>query len=107
MIKVNMKVWDCNGKSAFLTDYLMGGQKSFFIKKIKSFCESIGIEDKYKSGKLCADDIGAGLTGELILTRKLYKGEEQNSIKEYCKKNHTGADFNKKAESELDDDLPF
>ena len=105
MIKVRMKVWDSEGKSGFVDDFLMGGDSSFFIKKIKNFCEAVGIEDKYVSGKLSADDIRNGLTGNLILTRRLYKGEMQNNIKEYNKAESLVN--TKKPVDGLNDDIPW
>ncbi len=105
MIRVKMKVWDSNGKSGFVDDFLMAGDSSFFIKKVKGFCETIGLLDKYNSGKLSADDINSGLTGECFLIRKPYKGELQNSIKNYIKKDKiTGSPT---TNTDLNDDIPF
>jgi hypothetical protein len=107
MLKLNMKVWDCNGKSAFITDYLIFERTSFFLKKVKSFCESAGLEEIYKSGKISEDDISPGLTGDLVLSRRMYKGEPQNSIKEYCKGNDFDSNSSKKNINQINNNAPF
>lgn len=105
MIKIKMKVWDSSGKSGFVDDFLMSGDSSFFIKKIKNFCEVVGIEDKYNSGKLSAEDISPGLNGDLTLVRKPYKGEMKNNIKEYIKRENS-VDSRKPIDG-LNDDIPW
>lgn len=87
MIKVSLMVWDRNNKKGFIDDFLMCGEKSFFINRIKSFCKSIGIMDIYNSGKLNASDINNTHCGKIIIgTRKDKNGKLQNSVMEYLEK---------------------
>lgn len=103
MIEINFKVWDLEGKSAFVKDFFMIGEKSFFIKKIKSFCESAGTESVYNTGRIRQEDFRPGLTGDCTIIRKMYKDEPQNNIKEYIKKSEKQNTINEN----LNDELPF
>jgi hypothetical protein len=103
MIEVNFKVWDCEGKSGFVKDFFVVGENSFFLKKIKTFCESGGIEEVYKTGKIKDSDFHPGMTGDCILIRKLYKEELQNNIKEYIKKEQQNTNTNNILNDSLDD----
>lgn len=108
MIAVKMNVWDCNGKTAFIDEYLMAGDKSFFIKKIKSFCESIGIIDKYNSGKLNATDINSSHFGKIIIgRRKDNNGKIQNNVIEYIKKTEGDVNNNAPFLNDSLDDIAF
>lgn len=103
MIHVKFKAWDCNGKQGYVDDFFVEGTSSFFLKKVKSFCQSGGIEHVYNAGKISAHDIPPGLTGKFILIRKAYKGELQNSIKEYTSGDKLNVDV--KNNSNLNDSL--
>jgi hypothetical protein len=104
MLCVKLKVWDCNNKSGFIDEYLMTGEKSFFIRRIKSFCDSIGIIDKYNSGKLNASDINNSHNGKIIIgRRKDNNGKLQNTVTEYIKKSEDKNTINE----DLNDDIPW
>jgi hypothetical protein len=108
MIKITLKVWDCNNKSGFIYDFLMGGEKSFFIKKIKNFCECVGIIDKYNSGKLNAEDINSSQSGKLVLgIRKDRNGKLQNNVIEYIKGNIAQINNNAPFLNDSVDDINF
>lgn len=104
MFRVTFKGWDVNGKEGTVDDFFMVGDKPYFLKRLKSFCDSAGIPEVYSSGKMAESDIHNGLTGRCVFGTRSYKGKLQNSIEEYLKKLEGQKNLQNK---ELNDDIPW
>lgn len=52
MAKLQINVWDTNGKSTVIFDYLVFSSVKFCTRKIKHFCESAGIVEDYLKGNI-------------------------------------------------------
>jgi hypothetical protein len=100
MIKLTLTVWDKNNRERILFDYL--GSEAVF--KIKQFCDATGLQEKYKTGELSAEDF-LGKSGKCMIGIQVDKtGQyaDRNSIKSYVK-----LEVNKVEEPALNDDIPF
>lgn len=118
MIKLHLKVWDCNGKQGTIFDYLL--EKG--VWRIEQFCESTLIPvAKFKSGELNAVDC-SGKTGKLtIKTQKDKSGQypDKSSVSGYLPRKNSNESsksnlgqtdtVSNKANktSDFDDDIPF
>lgn len=108
MLKVRLGVLDAKGEERNIIDYLVATDKMMF--KLKHFCEAIGIEDKYNSGKFtpkdCLNRSGKAKIG-------VQKGSmtpdgsgfypDKNSIKDYLK----GVASTPVADVPFNDDIKF
>lgn len=52
MCEVNLCIWDKEGKTSSLFDYLVFSTVPLNIRKIKHFCDAVGLADNYKRGEL-------------------------------------------------------
>ncbi len=52
MAKLQINVWDKNGKSTVIFDYLVFSSVKFCTRKIKHFCEAAGIVEDYLKGNI-------------------------------------------------------
>lgn len=104
MIALKLKIWDINGHERIVFDYLLDSM----AHKVKSFCRSVGLLDKYESGELLPTDC-LGKCGSLnLVIQKDKTGQysDRNSVKDYL--NETIVAKAKPAETEFkDDDIPF
>jgi hypothetical protein len=75
MIKVKLQLWDRNGDTRFLYDYLMEAM----MFKLLHFCEATGLSQMFQAGNLSAENC-LGRTGKV----KIKVGEAQNG---YAPKN--------------------
>ena len=66
MCELNLKIWDKTGKTTTIFDYLVFTQVPMNIRKVKHFCDSVGLEDAYKRGSL-PEEL-AGLAGKVELS---------------------------------------
>jgi hypothetical protein len=105
MIVLTLKIWDKDGKERILTDYILES----FAFKLRHFCESTNLIDKYNAGELNYEDcISKSGKVEIIVQEGGAKPDgskyfDRNSIKDYVKKENKlelANDF-------IDDDLPF
>lgn len=65
MAKLQLKVWDNEGKTHVVFDYLVFSNISLNIKKVSHFCKAVGLEDGYKKG--CIPEDLARYCGKLSL----------------------------------------
>lgn len=108
MLKVKLGVLDNAGNERNLIDYLVATDKMIF--KLKHFCESIGIEDKYSQGKFspsdCINRCGRAKIG-VQKGRMMPDGSgfypDKNDIKDYVKV----VDVTPKADLPFNDDIKF
>ena len=55
MAELGLVVWDASGKSHYLRDWLVFSDASLSIRKIKHFCDAVGLQESYKKGELPED----------------------------------------------------
>lgn len=55
MAELNISVWDSNGKVYYLRDWLVFSSVALNIRKIKHFCDAVGLAEQYKKGELPED----------------------------------------------------
>lgn len=98
MIKVTLSV-KCGKEARIITDYLVASEKMMF--KLKHFCESIGLENEYKSGNFlvsgCITRVGrAKIVLEKGKPRKDGDGfyQDKNAVKDYIVLLKVVEDFN-------------
>lgn len=110
MIKLDIKVWDRNGKEHYIFDYLVSTPNMMY--KIKHFCEAIGMQREYLDGKFepqqCEKRVGKA---EIYVKKGDPKQEggsypDKNAIKDYIPKSINQINNEPKKEF-VDDDLPF
>jgi len=92
MIKLMLKVWDTNGREHIIYDYLVSTSNMMY--KIKHFCESVGLEDKYKLGTFDENDC-VGKCGKVDII--IQKGQSSPNGGNYPDKN-TARDYISKIE---------
>lgn len=115
MCELNLKVWDGNGKVHIIYDYLVFYTANMTIKKIKNFCEAVGLEEDYKKGILREDLRGmSGYVDIDIREPQPKKGggfwPQRNEVVAYAKKSEEDVpDLAAAADvkNEFDDDIPF
>ena len=84
MIKLILKVIDKNGEERTVTDYLI----DTMLYKVKHYCDSVGLEEEYKSGNLNAA-LCEGRSGKVKII--IDEPEEdsafnpKNAVKDYVK----------------------
>lgn len=114
MIELKLKVFDSNGNSSHVFDYLLPEKMAY---KFRHCCEAIEIIDKYEGGELVADDFIGG-TGEVKIKIDKnkdanypdknavvdYLGKRSKEERETTAKNH--GIKKKKASEELNDAIP-
>jgi len=66
MAKLIIRIWDNDGLTVSIFDYLIFSNVGWNIKKIKKFCNSVGLQDAYKKGQL-PDDL-AGFSGRVLIS---------------------------------------
>jgi len=52
MAEIQFKIWDKEGNTHFITDYLVFSNMPLNIKKVKHFCDAVGLQEAYKSGSI-------------------------------------------------------
>ncbi len=124
MAELNIKFWDKEGNVHNIFDYLIFSNIKFNIRKIKHFCDAVGIQDKFQQGEL-PEDFG-GYSGKLsIVTQEgseipldKLKGKrpgskypDRNVVEDYVMTDKGAlkydASASKKDDTFKDDDLPF
>lgn len=101
MIEMKLRIWDRNGKEKIIHDYLVDIPSMSY--KIKHFCDSTEMSDKYEQG--CFSDVDCiGKTGKLkiIISKDKTGGyPDKNSVADYL------TTESKKEDAFHDDDIPF
>lgn len=115
MIEVYLKIYDENGNTRFLYDYLMS--LPTMIYKLHHFCMSVGMENEYKNGSLKIEDlVNKGGIVHIKIKKNQVNPEggtfpEKNFVRDYLTKEDFKEDkkevFDFKADKDLNDDIPF
>lgn len=105
MIKLQLKVWDKEGKVHILFDYLL--EQMHF--KLRHFAEYTGMLDKYELGCFEASDcVHRCGQAEVIVQEAQGNFPTRNSVKDYVKVDKSAIKQElKKVEEFFDDSLPF
>lgn len=128
MAELDIKYWDEHGQMRTIKDYLVFSSHPFTLRKIKHFCDSVGLGDEYNRGELretlyglCGKFIIGTQEGSIIPTEKL-KGKpegsrypDRNVVMDYevildgeNKINKKSNNYEKIiADDKFDDDIPF
>lgn len=98
-------VINSNKKNYTVFDYLSSSPHEFCLKKIRDFCYSVGIDDKYNEGTFEAQDvIGRHGLCKIIIDNKVTDKfpKRKNKVATYIipKKDEKNAPF-------INDDIPF
>lgn len=106
MIKLQLKVWDLEGREHTIFDYLLEAMP----KKLKHFAKHLGLIAKYESGELLADDcVGKCGTLDLVIQEdKTGKYPPRNSVADYVeKKDFVNHGSTVKEDDLFNDTIPF
>jgi hypothetical protein len=102
MIKLTLTVFDQHGSKRLVWDYLI----ETVPWKLRHFCEATGLEKKYESGELTAEDcIGKSGKLEIAIDNKSKDFPPKNVVRDY-----SVGSLAPKSKSEPDDDdseIPF
>ena len=66
MIELKLNVFDANGKSKHVYDYLVLTEHNLCQRKIRNCCYAVGLDKQYESGSLSSVDF-AGKKGKLTI----------------------------------------
>ncbi len=58
MAKLTISFWDKDGRNHAIYDYLVFSTVGLNIRKVKHFCDTVGLQDKYKLGQIPEELIG-------------------------------------------------
>lgn len=113
MAEIQLNIWDKKGTIRTVFDYLVFSTVGLNIRKIKHFCESVGLIEEYKQGNL-REDL-SNLCGKVLIGTQepqpnpnggMY--EKKNVVIDYLSGDiETNKTPIKKSDSDLNDDLPF
>ena|ERR1700760_544354 len=104
MLKLKLSVFH-GDRTVTLFDYILFTEKH--MPKLYSFCQSIGIEDKYHSGSVTPFDV-EGRSGKVIIKidDKDEQYEPKNAVARY-KKSSQLSEIPSPSKANEDDDIPF
>jgi hypothetical protein len=106
MIKLTVVVWDKEGNEHYITDYLMAS----LMFKLKHFCDTVGLEEKYNQGQFTAEDC-LNKSGKCkIRIDEAGEYPAKNSIQDYiksCDKTTVIPLTQAKDDGFFDDNIPF
>jgi hypothetical protein len=120
--KIQLNVWDKHGVRKIVFDYLTFADNKFSMRKIRHFCDSVGIIEDYNKGIL--QESFEGLSGKLHvgIQEKMLKPNqefihgvlqdayypEKNVVIDYITMDNAQSKKDeKKQEDSFNDDLPF
>lgn len=114
MAKLQINVWDKNGKSTVIFDYLVFSSVKFCTRKIKHFCEAAGIAEDYLKGTIREDlerlcgKVHIGIQESLPNPTGGYY-PSKNVVIDYVTKDNASHSGAPKPESDefLNDSIPF
>lgn len=104
MIELKLGLWDKSGIMRIVFDYLLDAMEH----KLRHFCVVTGLEDKYQSEQITAEDC-LNKSGKVHLVIQKGKGKpdgtkypDRNSVQDYV-----SSESDVKKDNFNDDDLPF
>lgn len=116
MAELVLTVWDKSGKPHMIFDYLVFSRVALNIRKVKNFCDTVGLVEEYKKGQL-PDELSS-LCGKIEIGRQGKQPKQGGGF--YAEKNIVvdyvvsvsdhgviKQDVAKEADSFHDDEIPF
>lgn len=111
MAELQLCIWNKEGKTSFIFDYLVFSDINLNIRKVKHFCDAVGLSEAYKAGNLPEDLVGKGGKADLGIQEEIPNPKggiypKKNVVVDYVMtdkgaiKVQTGSDF-------IDSDVPF
>jgi hypothetical protein len=124
MAALQITIWDKEGKTHTIFDWLVFSQIKMCLKKVSHFCSAVGLADEYKKGQIpeeleryCGKLILGFAAGQEIPEEKLQgkpfgsKYPDKNVVVDYvkgsAKPRKVGVDKEPSESKEFDDDIPF
>lgn len=83
MAELQLRVWDDKGVEHYVYDYLVFSNINLNIRKVKHFCESVGLIEEYKKGSI-PEELD-GKSGKVIIDIRDEQPKEGGGF--YPKKN--------------------
>lgn len=125
MAKLTLSVWDKKGVEKLIFDYLIFSSVPLNIKKVKHFCDAVGLQEEYKKGSL-PEDL-SNLSGKLEIGTQDEQPKEgggywakKNIVVDYIKSDYLTEKFpvkdsstnnnnndNNNDNNNKDEDIPF
>jgi len=112
MCELTLKFWDSEGKIHTLFDYLVFSSIGLNIRKIKHFCDSVGLVEKYKQGSLPEEF--AGYSGKVHVGIQEEKPNpnggfyaKKNIVTDYVVTELGAVKYESTEKPFVDSDLPF
>lgn len=113
MAELVLTVWDKSGRPHMVFDYLVFSQVALNIRKVKHFCDTVGLIEEYKNGQL-REEL-ASLCGKVEIGRQEKQPKqgggfypEKNVVVDYVTSDKDSSKVDHvKEEGFHDDELPF
>lgn len=111
MAELQLTIWDKEGRTHLIFDYLVFSDVNLNIKKVSHFSKAVGLHDEYLKGCLPEELERYSGTAEIGIQEEQPKPTggfyaRKNYVKEYLAKDKEKAST-KKEEPFFDDDVPF
>ncbi len=104
MIKLQLRIWDKEGKVHILYDYLLDSLPF----KLRHFAEYVGLIEKYNMGGINAEDcLYKSGSVELMIQEAKDNYPMKNAVKDYVKTDRSAKVSPPNNDLPFDDDLPF
>lgn len=115
MAELRLKLWDKEGKTHTLFDYLVFSQVPLNIRKVKHFCDAVGLQEDYKKGKLPEELENFCGKAHIGIQEKQPKSNggfypEKNVVVDYIISDKSATkheSIKETVDQDLNDDLPF
>jgi hypothetical protein len=112
MAKMYHRYWDAQGKIHFIYDYLVFSEINLNIRKVKHFCDAVGLVEEYKRGEIPEDlDLLGGKfiigTQEETIDKNGKKWPKKNVVTDYVKRNGVYVPVAVSDSAFDDKDIPF
>jgi len=111
MAELVIEYWDSSGVSHTLFDYLVFSSVPLNIRKVKHFCDAVGLQEQYKTGSLPEELEGLGGAFKIGISEETPKKgggfyPKKNIVLDYLKKTEI-KNINPSSEIVFDDSIPF
>ena len=125
MNTLDLKIWKPDGSVKLMKDYLVFSSVNFCMRKVRHFCEAVGILEEYEKGQIRKDFTGLSGKVELVIKEGGLIPEDKlegkpigstyptkNEVKDYILPNkgtvkHVGMKPLPEKKDEFNDEIPF
>jgi hypothetical protein len=120
MCELNIRFWDKEGKIHTLFDYLVFSNVPLNIKKVKHFCDAVGLIEEYKVGQI-PEELG-GYSGKFKIFTQIgqeipkdklqgkppgSKYPDKNAVEDYVVTEKSSVKYSSETDKFQDDGIPF